>query len=158
VRVWPLKHLLEPKARFKQALPSILHTQEKGQGVQQVQLFNLISQNNTWLAARQATVAQNVANASTPGFRALDVRPFSETLDQTALELQTTGTGHLSIGQNAISQAEPEAEQPADSLHSGNTVALEREFAKSGEISRGYALNTGILKSFHRMLLLSTKA
>ena len=41
-----------------------------------IHLFNVVSQHNRWLAARQTAIAGNVANANTPGYKALDVQPF----------------------------------------------------------------------------------
>ena len=122
-----------------------------------IYLFDVMSQHNSWLSARQSLVAQNVANASTPGFKALDVKAFTETLDQTRLDMAQSQKAHFSLGAEAIIEPEIDAEAAGETSHSGNNVALERQFAKSGEIARSFALNTGVMKSFHRMLLLSTK-
>ena len=43
-------------------------------------------------------------------------------------------------------------------LPSGNSVVLENELLKAGEIHRQFELNTAIVKAFHRMLMLSSKA
>ena len=40
---------------------------------------------------------------------------------------------------------------------SGNSVSLEQELIKAGEVNRDYALNTSIVRSFHRMLMASVK-
>ena len=42
-------------------------------------------------------------------------------------------------------------------IHSGNSVSLEQEMIKAGEVNRAYALNTSVVKAFHRMLLASAK-
>jgi flagellar basal-body rod protein FlgB len=44
-----------------------------------------------------------------------------------------------------------------DVTHSGNSVSMEQELIKAGEVNRSFALNAGILKAFHRMLLASAK-
>jgi flagellar basal-body rod protein FlgB len=41
--------------------------------------------------------------------------------------------------------------------HSGNSVSLEQEMIKGGEVSGAFRLNTSILKAFHRMILASSK-
>ena len=41
-----------------------------------VHLFDLAAQQARWLSARQVAVAENIANANTPGYRAADVPPF----------------------------------------------------------------------------------
>ena len=43
-------------------------------------------------------------------------------------------------------------------VHSGNSVSLEQEMVKAGDVNRDYSMNTAIVRSFHRMLLISAKA
>ncbi len=43
-----------------------------------VHLFDLVSRNNKWLSVRQTAVAGNIANANTPGFKAVDTEPFEK--------------------------------------------------------------------------------
>ena len=52
-----------------------------------VYLFDLASAQQHWLAVRQATVAENVANANTPGYVGKDVAPFVDVLQQAQLQL-----------------------------------------------------------------------
>ena len=40
---------------------------------------------------------------------------------------------------------------------SGNSVGTEQQMMKTGEVNREYALTTGIVKSFHAMLMASLK-
>ena len=40
---------------------------------------------------------------------------------------------------------------------SGNSVNLPEEMSKTGEIKRMYELNTGMVKAFHRMMLLTVR-
>ncbi|MGO9391343.1 flagellar basal body protein, partial [Rhodoblastus sp.] len=53
--------------------------------MQPLTLFSLASQNANWLATRQVTIASNVANANTPGYRAQDVAPFNAVLSHLQL-------------------------------------------------------------------------
>ena len=43
-------------------------------------------------------------------------------------------------------------------MPSGNTVQLEDELLKAGEVRRAFEMNTAIVKAFHRMMLMTTKA
>ena len=45
-----------------------------------------------------------------------------------------------------------------DVVHSGNSVSLEQEMMKAGDVNRDYSLNTAIVKSFHRMFMTSAKS
>lgn len=124
----------------------------------QLYLFALASQHNRWLSARQATVATNVANANTPGFKAQDVTPFDAVLDSTRIAMTASDPKHLSIGD--IQQKDTDRVNGQDSwevTHSGNSVNLEQELIKAGEVGRDYRLNANVVKTFHRMLLASTK-
>ena len=46
----------------------------------------------------------------------------------------------------------------ASVLPSENSVVLENELMKAGEVRREFELNTAIVKAFHRMIMLSVKA
>ena len=123
-----------------------------------IYLFELASRNAQWLSIRQATIAGNIANADTPGFKARDVEPFTEVLDKTQLVMATTAPRHLAMGgtmMDATATAEGETWAVKES---GNSVTLEAELLKSGEIDRGFALNTSIQKSFYGLLMMSVKA
>ena len=50
-----------------------------------INFFSLASQQNRWLSVRQSVIAQNVANANTPGYRALYVEPFDAVLKATGI-------------------------------------------------------------------------
>ncbi len=61
-----------------------------------ITLFQVASQKAQWLSARQVAVAGNVANANTPGYRALDVQPFSTFLNASPIALASTDPGSRS--------------------------------------------------------------
>ena len=55
-----------------------------------IHLFDIVSRSNQWLSVRQATIASNVANANTPGYKALDVEPFEKVMESTRLSVEAT--------------------------------------------------------------------
>jgi flagellar basal-body rod protein FlgB len=123
-----------------------------------VHLFNVVSQHNRWLAARQATIAGNIANANTPGYAALDVQPFEMAMEQARLAMAATNPAHItSGGDNVAAPGVRKEEQPWDVTHAGNSVSLEQELIKAGDVNRAYRLNTSVAKAFHRMILASAK-
>ncbi len=122
-----------------------------------VYLFDLISQHSKWLSVRQTTVAGNIANANTPGFKAVDTEPFEAVLRRAPLELAVTQPGHMSPPSAGIPVADVSDEEAWEVTHSGNSVVLEQELIKAGEVNRSFALNAGITKAFHRMMLASAK-
>ncbi len=123
-----------------------------------IQLFDLAAQHNRWLSARQALVAENVANANSPGYRALDLQPFDAVMQSTQLSMRVTEPGHMAPNPTDLtSSTEVKGEKSWDVYQSGGNVSLEQEMIKAGEISRGYSLDTSIVKVFHQMLINSTK-
>ncbi|WP_378949043.1 flagellar basal body rod protein FlgB [Mesorhizobium sp. ANAO-SY3R2] len=122
-----------------------------------VNLFDLAAQQARWLSVRQNAIAGNVANANTPGYRTHDVEPFERVLDRTRVAMTATQTGHLTGGATAAGLA-VKAEEPKNAvLPSDNTVALDDELLKAGEVRRAFELNTAIVKAFHRMIMQSSK-
>jgi flagellar basal-body rod protein FlgB len=75
----------------------------------------------------------------------------------TALAMTATRSQHLAPTQGDVQTTEVGADQGWEVTHSGNTVSLDQELLKAGEVNRSFALNASILKSFHRMLLASAK-
>ena len=45
-----------------------------------INLLDLAQQRMAWADERQAVLAQNIANANTPGYKPHDVRPFADAL------------------------------------------------------------------------------
>lgn len=118
-----------------------------------IHLFDLAARQAQWLSVRQATVAGNVANANTPDFKARDVRPFADVLDRTQLTMAATDVRHLEANADGIAGLRMSVEDVTEQTHSGNTVDVEQEMMKAGEVAREYSLNTSIVKAFHRMMM-----
>ncbi|GIL00252.1 MAG: flagellar biosynthesis protein FlgB [Alphaproteobacteria bacterium] len=121
-------------------------------------LHQLSMQNAAWLAARQAVISSNVANANTPGFKAVDIRPFSEVVGQGALAAAVSNANHMTGGGTLSSQYRLVGEKAWETFHSGGNVNLEQEMIKASQVSADYRLNTSIMRSFHRMFLSVTGA
>ena len=129
--------------------------------MQPIQLFDLASRQAEWLQARQEVVAGNIANANTPKYRAKDVTPFQAVLDNQNISMARTNPAHISgndlSSSGDINVEEAPLAQEIGVQESGNTVGLEDELAKAGDIKRQYSLNTALVSSFHRMMLMTVK-
>ncbi|MGB3416764.1 MAG: flagellar basal body rod protein FlgB [Mesorhizobium sp.] len=123
-----------------------------------VTLFNLASKQAEWLAVRQSSVAGNIANANTPGYTATDVVPFEKVLDQTSVSLRATQSGHLGFGASEAGLTVRPQEFDGAIMPSKNTVVLENELLKAGEVRRAFELNTAIVKAFHAMVMTAVKS
>ena len=108
--------------------------------------------------ARSASaISENIANANTPGYKAVDTKPFEAALEQTRLAMAQTEPRHMDFSATRFPVTDVQPEETWEVVHSGNTVSLEQELLKAGEVRGAYALNTSVVKAFHRMLLASTK-
>jgi flagellar basal-body rod protein FlgB len=127
--------------------------------MQPIQLFALASRQAEWLSVRQEVVATNIANANTPQYRAKDITSFNSVLNETQVGMARTHPGHLAASQYAqdIAVRENELDNEIGIQESGNTVALADELSKTGEIKRQYELSTGLVKSFHSMMLMTVR-
>ncbi|MFD6320697.1 flagellar basal body rod protein FlgB [Methylorubrum populi] len=123
-----------------------------------VYLFDLASQHARYLATRQATIAGNVANANTPGYKARDVVPFAQVLARTGLDMSSTANTHLATEGNRIPVREAKAAETWEVLQSSSAVSLEQEMLKAGDVSRQHNLDTAVVRSFHRMLMAAVKS
>ncbi len=122
-----------------------------------IYLFQVASQKSQWLSARQTVVASNVANASTPGFRALDVQPFAAVMDSSPVVMATTSAAHIapaSAGLESIRRVETD---PIEESLSGNTVNLEQQMINLGDVSRDFSMTASIRRVFHQLMLAALK-
>jgi flagellar basal-body rod protein FlgB len=122
-----------------------------------VNLFGLATKQAQWLAVRQSSIAGNIANANTPGYTATDVQPFEKVLDQTAVSLRATQAGHLGSGATNAGLAIKQQDYTGAIMPSKNTVVVEDELLKAGEVRRSFELNTAIVKAFHSMMMTVVK-
>ncbi|MBY4608053.1 flagellar basal body rod protein FlgB [Rhizobium sp. 9T] len=129
--------------------------------MQPIQLFDLASRQAEWLTIRQQVVAGNIANANTPKFRAKDVTPFDAVLDKSDIAMARTNPAHFSgndlSDSGDIDVKDAALDQEIGIQQSGNTVGLAEELSKSGDIKRQYDLNTSLVSSFNRMMLMTVR-
>lgn len=101
-------------------------------------------------AARQSVITQNVANADTPGYRARDVTPFSETFRSSQnVAMRATRQGHTSGMANPSANG-PEARdvyRPGAMSPNGNSVSLETEMMAAAEAKRDHDLALTVYKT-----------
>jgi flagellar basal-body rod protein FlgB len=124
-----------------------------------IKLFELASKQARWLSVRETAVATNIANANTPQYRTQDVSPFAQMLDQKATPMTMAATNPMHFveinGKDALVQTQV-TDDPVI-LPSGNNVGLATELMKSGEIKRDHDLNTGLVKAFNSMMMLTVR-
>jgi flagellar basal-body rod protein FlgB len=120
-------------------------------------LTELAATQRDWLATRQATIARNVANASTPGYVRHDVKPFEEVLSRSDVVLTGSHPAHIGAPEGGRARVVLESRQGWERSHSGNDVVVEQEMLNAAEVSRQFTLNVNITRSIHEMMLAGLK-
>jgi flagellar basal-body rod protein FlgB len=86
---------------------------------------------------RMGVIAQNVANADTPNFKAMDLPSFAETYRDSAVQMRSTRPKHSF----ADDGAEPEKllrRAKGSAAPNGNTVSLEQEMVKMADVRKDH--------------------
>ena len=116
----------------------------------QIPLFAALSKRMSWLTARQTVLAENVANANTPGYVAKDLKEldFKSLIGKTRgygpLRLAATEPGHIAPA--AASNPAPVVTVADDQSLDGNGVSLEAQMMKVSTNASEYALVTSLYK------------
>ncbi|GHF01972.1 flagellar biosynthesis protein FlgB [Aliiroseovarius zhejiangensis] len=103
-------------------------------------------------AARQSVIAQNVANADTPGYRARDIASFADQFREgPGAAMRATRAAHLN-GSTIVSHGQagdvPQAVyRPGAMSPNGNSVALETEMMAAAEAKRDHDLALTVYKT-----------
>jgi flagellar basal-body rod protein FlgB len=99
-------------------------------------VFRMTSAMARHAAARQAVVASNLANADTPGFKALALPEFAAVWDDGATPMRATRPGHIAPQDNL--SARPAARE-TEASPNGNTVSIEDEMLAAIEAQREHS-------------------
>lgn len=97
---------------------------------------------------RQSVIAQNMANADTPGYAARDIKPFQAVFDTDfhTQGLRATRPGHLH-GSSAELQFDIITRREGLNDPNGNSVSLETEMLNAVDVKRQHDRALAIYKS-----------
>ena len=98
-------------------------------------VFAALKHKMEWHQTRQTLLAENVANAGTPGYQARDLEPFDfgshlEPLQMSGLAAGGTRPGHVPVGGETRDGFGARALSAFQSTPNGNSVTLEDEMMK----------------------------
>ena len=95
--------------------------------------------------ARMSVIAQNVAHADTPGYKAQDLPAFDKVFAAKAPEMRATRPGHLHGGSGSAALIPERA--PGQEAPNGNTVSLEGEMVKSVETRQSHEMALAVYRA-----------
>lgn len=115
-------------------------------------VFNAASQNMQYLSAKQKVIAENIANANTPGYlaRRIEDQRFDSALSS-AVTLNTTNPKHIGLkGDNSYRVYTP---NPSAALTiDGNGVILEDQMNQASKASSEYKKTITIFNKYKSLL------
>lgn len=129
-------------------------------GVGDLPLLQQIRGRLGWLDERQRVIAQNVANADTPGYVARDLKApsdFAAALQSGGgLQMTRTSAAHMAPpGQRA--RFDPTDAPDSETTLDGNSVVVEEQMLKMAESRMAYDAAIGLYQKSMQMLRLAAK-
>ena len=137
---------------------------------QDLTLFQAMYKKLDWQDARQKTIAQNIANADTPGYKPQDLDPlnFDDLLKSSTSKVALGGSGgmtvtnpmHISSGASSGSGCNVVAKnekKPYETSPSGNAVILEEQLLKMNQNAADHQLVLNMYKKELSLLKESEK-
>jgi flagellar basal-body rod protein FlgB len=136
-----------------------------------IPLFSLLQNKLGYLSERQKVIAQNVANASTPGFTPSDLKAFTKqqglagpqssaslvaqpAQTDAGISLGSPVTSHkLSQSKNYVTESAPDSETTLN----GNQVVLEEQMLKMSESRSDYDAAIGFYQKSMDLIHLAIK-
>ncbi|MFV2034958.1 MAG: FlgB family protein [Halocynthiibacter sp.] len=96
-------------------------------------------------SARLSVIANNVAQADTPGYRSKDIPPFAETYQSQSqsTQMRATRPGHLAAAAAGASEIRL-IDAGDENSPNGNSVSLETEMMKASEVRYQHELALSI--------------
>jgi flagellar basal-body rod protein FlgB len=123
-----------------------------------IPIFAMIKSRLSYLNDRQQVIAQNVANADTPGYTAMDLKPFSVPGGAGATLAPTlTSPMHLTPPSQGESGLRPVATPDSETTLNGNSVVLEEQMMKMTQARMDYDTAIGFYQQSLAMLQLAAK-
>ena len=120
-------------------------------------ILSLMTQKLSYLGQRESVLAQNVANANTPGYKAKDLTPFGTFAE--ALKSANTGAGmvvtdakHIVPASMAGVNASSKKAHSYETVPSGNSVDLEQQMMEVSKTTMEYQADASIYHKFMGLL------
>ncbi len=116
---------------------------------EKLEIFRMAQAMAVHASARQSLIAENVAQADTPGYKARDIASFAEMYrDQTKPQiLRTTRPGHFGAAPPLQFSESLAVMSDGNESPNGNTVSLEAEMVKAADVRQENDMAIAIYKS-----------
>ena len=120
--------------------------------IQDIGLFQAISAKMDYLNQRQSLIAQNVANADTPGYRPKDLVAvdFKDMLEKKAtgtahkVGVAKTDAQHIGMANDSVTANARKSRDTYEVAPAGNAVIMEEQLMHAGQNSMDYNLMVNV--------------
>jgi flagellar basal-body rod protein FlgB len=113
-----------------------------------LQLFSMMKQRMAYGSERQAVLAQNIANADTPGYKARDLKPLDFKAlangEMNKLPLAVTQPGHIAFAGPNSRYAAGEQKTTFETAPTGNNVVIEEQMMQMQNNNIDYQTTTSL--------------
>ncbi len=127
-----------------------------------IPLFSMLRGRLGYLSERQKLIAQNVANADTPGYQPSDLKAFSfQAHVQAAGAIQpmaVTQPGHMQAKGHATPGIKAIKTKDSETTLDGNSVVLEEEMMKMSDARMSYEAAVGFYQKSLNLLRMAARA
>jgi flagellar basal-body rod protein FlgB len=130
-------------------------------GIADVPLLGQIKGRLNWLDERQRVVSQNIANSSTPGFVAHDLKQptdFAAAMRAGGgLQMARTNAAHIAPVPASVARFSSQASPDSETTLDGNSVVLEEQMLKMSESRMAYDAAISLYSKSMAMLRMAAK-
>jgi flagellar basal-body rod protein FlgB len=117
----------------------------------QTEIFSVAEKRLAWASEREAVLARNIANLSTPGFQAMDAPDFQHVLmGSVGVQLERTAPNHLAGTVDPGLSGRP-VRGAAPMTADKNGVRLEEQLMKVADTETLHSTVTAIFKKYSAM-------
>ena len=129
-------------------------------GVADIPLLGQIKGRLGWLDARQRVIAENVANADTPGFVGRDLKQptdFASAMRSGGgLQMVRTNAAHIAPAGSPVA-IDPTKSPDSETTLDGNSVVVEEQMLKMAESRMAYDAAIGFYQKSMSMIRMAAK-
>ncbi|MEK7266588.1 MAG: flagellar basal body protein [Pseudomonadota bacterium] len=120
-------------------------------------LFANLAGRLQFLAARTNVVAENIANADTPGYVARDLKAPDFSSRVSAHALKITNPRHIAAAPGAAAAVRPHLAPDGEASLNGNKVSVETQMMKLSETRMDYQLASSVYRKGVELIRLAAR-
>ena len=120
--------------------------------IKNIALFQAMGAKMNYLSTRQGVLAQNIANADTPEYRARDLTDvdfgaiLKEVSGSTKVRMDRTTPGHMGPGANLGKEEVRKSRMTYEVAPAENSVIIEEQMIKATQTTMDYNLMTNLMR------------